>query len=152
MYSGQGFVTTIKELRRRHGMKLERPHFGKREGSGFTDRLMITYLFLGTSVLVSVLALVSVAGAAVLVAGLVVVGAVDGVAAVDWRFENEELPSLLRTVLTRESTLPKPFFSFSSLGAEASAGAEELMMLVNRRWRLSDTKSASRIDPRCQES
>lgn len=83
MYSRQGFVTTVEELRRSHGMRLERPHFGKREGSGFTDRLMITYLFLGTSVLVSVLALVSVAGAAVLVAGLVVVGAVDGVAAVD---------------------------------------------------------------------
>lgn len=48
-------------------------------------------------------------------------------AMVDKRLE-ELSPLRFRTVLTRERTLPRPFFSFSSLGTEAPGCAGELIM------------------------
>lgn len=69
-----------------------------------TQAQSITYLFLTAST-----------GAAALLASKA-----------DWRFDDE--PSPLKTVLTRESTFPNPFFSFPSLGTEDPAGAEELMI------------------------
>jgi hypothetical protein len=48
----------------------------------------------------------------------------------DRRFEDDEEPSRLRTVLTRVRTLAIPFSFFSSLGTEAPPGADELMVTV----------------------
>lgn len=48
-------------------------------------------------------------------------GAALVVETVERRLVELSLFSRLRTVLTRERTLPKPFFSFSSLGTEGPA-------------------------------
>lgn len=77
---------------------------------------MLTYLVFAVSVL----------GLAVVV-GLVVLTSLLA-AVVERRFE---LSPLLRTVLTRERTFTRPFFPFSSLGTEASAWAEELIVLLS---------------------
>jgi hypothetical protein len=49
---------------------------------------------------------------------------------VENRLVDGEPSPLLRTVLTRDKTLPRPFFSFSCFGAEApvAVGCEELMI------------------------